>query len=70
VARKIFFERRIGVLDESTCQEYMQEIKAVVYSFVRKDDAYCIYSSFAPFIKGLRLTIIFSFYFFIVVKGS
>jgi hypothetical protein len=43
VARKIFFERRIGVLDESTCQEYMQEIKAVVYSFVRKDDAYCIY---------------------------
>jgi site-specific DNA recombinase len=28
------------------------------------------YSSFAPFIKGLRLTIIFSFYFFIVVKGS
>ena len=28
------------------------------------------YSSFAPFSKGLQLTIIFSFYFFIVVKGS
>jgi polar amino acid transport system substrate-binding protein len=33
-------ERRVGVLDGSTSQEYMREIKAVVYSFDRIDDAY------------------------------
>jgi ABC-type amino acid transport substrate-binding protein len=33
-------ERRVGVLDGSTSQEFMQAIKAVVYSFDRIDDAY------------------------------
>jgi ABC-type amino acid transport substrate-binding protein len=33
-------ERRVGVLDGSTSQEYMQEIKSVVYAFDRIDDAY------------------------------
>jgi hypothetical protein len=33
-------ERRVGVLDEGTSQNYMQEIKAEVYSFDRIDNAY------------------------------
>ena len=43
------------------------------YSFgkiVVNGDTYTNDLSFAPPIKGLRLTIIFSFYFFLVVKGS